>query len=80
MFDMIVHSLGEYVLLNFPIAGTVFGILGMLLTIVTALDKVLPMLKINEKLKALFEVPFLGAVLSYLLRFSAIRMKKKDEP
>lgn len=80
MFDMIVHSLGEFMLVNYPYSATIFGMIGLLLTLVTALDKLLPALGLAKKLQVLFDVPFLGAVLNYMLRFSAIRTKKPNEP
>jgi len=65
--EMLVHSLSNWVLNNHPYAGTVFGIIGMLVTIVTALDKLLPSLGISKKLEVVFSIPFVGTFINYCL-------------
>lgn len=77
--DIIVQALGNYMLANFPIAATLFGILGTLLVIISAIDFMIPDEIDGGFSEKLFNLPVISNIVNFLLRFSLLRNKKKDE-
>jgi hypothetical protein len=70
---MEINEVLQFLLSSFPKLEMVFVVLGLLVTIGTVVDQLLPKVSFMDKL---FNIPFLGSVLKALTRFSPLNVKE----
>lgn len=76
MMDLIVSSIGNFMLGQYPGLNLVFSILGTLVILASAIDALLPSSIDGDFFQKLSSKPVISNIINFLSRFSVLRNKQ----